>query len=74
MGDDVCHFVRNALSTGTFDKRIIEILLVLIPKIDNPASFKEFRTITLCNVIYNIISKVLVNKLRPFLDKIVSPL
>ena len=33
---------------------------------------KDFRSISLCNVIYKVISKCLVNRLRPFLDSIIS--
>lgn len=74
VGDDVWCFVRKAFESGTFDAKAAETLLVLIPKGDRPTSFKEFRPITLCNVIHKLISKVLVNRLRPHLDAIVSPL
>ena len=47
--------------------------IVLIPKVKNPQSIKEFRPISLCNAIYKIISKCLVNRLRPLLDGMISP-
>lgn len=46
--------------------------IVLIPKVKNPQEMKEFRPISLCNVVYKICSKVLANRLRVFLDDIVS--
>lgn len=46
----------------------------MIPKDDNPMKITSFRPISLCNVIYKIISKVLVNEIRPQLDKVISPL
>ena len=71
---DVCHLVQIAFSSGSFDPALAETLLVLIPKVDNPNHLKNFRPISLCNVIYKIITKVLVNCLRKFLPRIVSPL
>lgn len=49
-------------------------MVVLIPKKDNPTYFREFRRITLSNVLYKLISKVLSNRLRPYLDNLISPL
>jgi len=46
---------------------------VLIPKTSNPTTVNNFWPRSLCNVVYKIISKLLVAKLRPFLHKIISP-
>lgn len=73
VGDEVWSFVRDAFATGYFDPSLTETLIVLIPKGDNPTSFKEFRPISLCNVVYKLISKVPVACLRPFLNALVSP-
>ena len=59
---------------GRIDPRIVETLIVLIPKTDQPTHLKEFSPISLCNVIYKVITKVLVNRLRPFLDELIGPL
>jgi len=53
-------------------KGVNSSLIVLIPKIANPSITHHFGPISLCNVVYKVISKLLVAKLRPHLDKIIS--
>lgn len=49
-------------------------LIVLILKNDNPTSLKEFRPISLCNVLLKVVSKVIVNRVRPHSDNIIGSL
>ena len=46
--------------------------IVLIPKVQYPETLKDYRPISLCNVIYKIVSKCLVNRLRPLLDDLIA--
>lgn len=43
--------------------------ITLVPKHD---SFNDFRPISLCNMIYKIITKIIINQLRPVLGKCIS--
>ena len=52
----------------------MRLLLVLIPKVDTPETIMQFQPISLCNVVYKIISKVLVNRLKPCMDALINPL
>jgi hypothetical protein len=47
--------------------------IVRIPKFSNPSKISEYCPISLCNVFYKVVSKCLVNRMRPLLDDIISP-
>lgn len=74
VGDDVWQFVRQSFSYGQFVAPVVDTQMILIPKTDDPSSFKDFRPISLCNVLYKIVTKVLMNRLRPLLSDMISPL
>jgi len=48
--------------------------LALIPKKLGASNVQQFCPISLCNIIYKIISKILANRLKPLLAKFISPL
>lgn len=47
--------------------------IVLIPKVEQPQTILQFRPISLCNSIYKVISKIIVNRLKVCIPKLVSP-
>lgn len=64
--------VKKFFDDGIMPEGVNDTTIVPIPKSNNPLSIKDYRPISLCNVIYKVISKKLVNRLRPFLDDIIS--
>jgi hypothetical protein len=50
-----------------------DTVIVLIPKNKDAKELKDYRPISLCNVIYKVVSKCLVNRLRPILKEIITP-
>lgn len=54
-------------------KEVNSSLIILIPETPNPSSTNNYRPISLCNVVYKIISKLLVAKIQPLLHKLISP-
>lgn len=63
-----CHW----LEVGNFPYSVHDTSIVLIPKCDNPSSMNDWRPISLCNVVYKLLSKVLANRLKSVLSKCIS--
>ena len=57
---------------GKFAKSLNSTFVSLIPKVSGAAELKDFRPISLVSGIYKIISKVLANRLRLVMSKIIS--
>lgn len=47
-------------------------LLVHIPKVQSQERVYQFRPISLCSMVYKILTKIIVNRLRPFMKKLIS--
>ena len=73
VGDTIVNAVLDYLHGGHMLPEINFTHIVLIPKIKSPQKISDFRPISLCNVIYKIISKVLANRLKQILPYVISP-
>jgi hypothetical protein len=71
-GNDIFASVKEWLDRGYFPSSLNETNICLIPKCDNPISMKDLRPISLCNVLYKMVSKLLANRLKGCLEKCVS--
>ena len=72
VGIDITQAVLSCLNSGSILKSINHTFITLIPKVKNPKRVFKFRPISLCNVIYKVVGKVIVNRLKPFLNSIIS--
>ena len=72
VGEDVTKVILGFLNEGEQLKEINHTNLVLIPKKKSPCSPKDFKPISLCNVVYKLISKVLANRLKGVLPGLIN--
>ncbi len=64
--------ILSSLNSGSLLKAVNHTYITLIPKTQAPQKVLDYRPISLCNVIYKILSKVLTNRLKHILPKIIS--
>ena len=63
--------VLSTLNTGILPLAINHTFIALVPKCKNPKRITEFHRISLHNVVYKLISKVLTNRLKLVLPLII---
>ena len=64
MGNEVCEVLIDILNSGVMPHDLNLTYVAFIPKTHSPTSVMEFRPISLCSILYKIISKVLANCLK----------
>ena len=69
---DLVKMVIDFLVSGEMDARLYITNICMIPKTERPTRMTELRPISLCNVGYKIISKVLCQRLKLLLPSLVS--
>jgi hypothetical protein len=70
--NEVCNAILDFLNHDVFDIDVNATNIALIPKNNSHSNVTEFRPISLCNVVYKLISKVLANRLKKVLPFIIS--
>ena len=72
IGNDITKAIMDYISSRRKLKSVNFTHFVLIPKTTNPTCMSQFRPISLCNVLYKIISKAIANRLKLILPKVIS--
>jgi len=73
VGKVVSQAVLHYLNGGPFDVATNSTNIMLIPKFSSPSWLTNYRPISLSNVLYKLIAKVLVNRLKLVLPHAISP-
>ena len=72
LGNELLSAVDYARVSGCIPSSLNSTFLALIPKKENRFTFVDFRPISLCNLLYKLISKVISMRLKHFLDSHIS--
>jgi hypothetical protein len=70
---NVLQAIGNFFTSNQLLREQNHTFIALIPKRLGPSAVHHFRPISLCNIMYKIISKLLANRLKPLLSKFISP-
>jgi hypothetical protein len=71
---DVTRAVWRFFESGRMPDGVNEMAIVLLPKMEAPDCLEDFRPISLCNVIYRVVSKCLVSRMQPLLNDLIGPM
>ena len=74
VGDSIRKEVKKVFNESKVPEYLNKTNIFLIPKITGLESLGNYWPISLCNTVYKIVTKIIVARLRPHLDKLVSPL
>ena len=72
IGKDVISSIMEFFQNGKILKSWNHTFIALIPKGEVQEEWKDYRPISLCNVCYKIISKLLVLRLKKILPRLIS--
>ena len=74
MGNSVIEEVQKIFVGRRVPKVLNCTHIAMIPKIQGPETLGNYRPISLCNTVYKVITKIIVARLQPYLDKHISPM
>ncbi|KAL8168157.1 hypothetical protein V2J09_009656 [Rumex salicifolius] len=72
--DSVCSFIRNFFAIGSLSTEVNETIIHLTGKVANLEYVSQFRSISLCNVLYKMITKILAYRIQPLMSSLVGPM
>lgn len=72
VNESICKEVGSIFSSGVMPEYLNRTLIALVPKCQNPKTINSYRPISLCNMIYKVVTKIIVTRIRPLLSNLIS--
>lgn len=72
VGGDIIKAVQEFFMNGKLLKELNHTIIALIPKVTSPSRINDYRPISCCNVLFKCISKIIANRMKDCLKKLVD--
>lgn len=72
VGNVITKQTLDFLNSGVMEEGLNDTLVTLLPKVNNPEEVAQFRPISLCNVSYKVITKVMTNRIKGILNDLIG--
>jgi hypothetical protein len=73
LGEALTKEVLDAINDKVIPDDWNDIVIVLISKVESREFITQYRPISMCNVLYKVISKMIAFRLKQVLDEVISP-
>lgn len=70
--DEITKTIQHCFASATLPQGLNHTNIVLVPKVKNPTLPSDFRPMALTNIMYKVITKILAQRIRGHLDKLVD--
>ena len=67
MGPELLLLVEETRKNGVLHPPLNSTFLTLIPKKDSPESLEDYKPISLCNITYKVVTKIIAQRFRKVL-------
>ena len=74
VGESVKKEIKNIFENEKVPDYLNHTFIILLPKQLGPETVGHFISVSLCNTVYKMVSKILVNIIRPLLPALISPM
>ncbi|KAL4352786.1 hypothetical protein GQ457_06G015250 [Hibiscus cannabinus] len=72
IGPDILWLCHDLLTRKVDMSCVNATVITLIPKVADPVRMQQLRPISLCTVVYKIVSKTILNRMKPYLPGCIS--
>ncbi|KAG7558925.1 Ribonuclease H-like superfamily [Arabidopsis thaliana x Arabidopsis arenosa] len=73
VGSLVIRFVLEFFESGILPQAANDALIVLLAKVAKPERITQYRPVSLCNVLFKVITKMMVIRMKSVISKLIGP-